>query len=144
MNYLPLASKLSVDTLLQALDDIQLNGISFCAAEAKYNIPKSTLHDYATGKSLVGCKQGPATVLTAEEEHKLVNWAVEMATVGYGQSKRQSCEMVKKIIDKDGRPNPFKDNRPGKDRWYAFLTRNPAISLRSASSKKRRVHLKSV
>ena len=131
---LQMALKWSVDTLLQALDDIQSNGLSFRAAETKYNIPKSTLNDYATGKSLAGCKPGPASVLTAEEERKLVDWAVEMATIGYGQSKRQICEMVKKIVDKDGRPNPFKDNRPGKDWWYVFLKRNPVISLRSASS----------
>ena len=27
----------------------------------------------------------------------------------------------KKIFKKDGRPNPFKDNCPGKDWWYTFL-----------------------
>lgn len=66
-----MALKWSVDTLVQALDDIQSNGLSFRAAEIKYNIPKSTLHDYATGKSTVGRRPGPASVLTAEEESKL-------------------------------------------------------------------------
>ena len=41
--------------------------------------------------------------------------------------------MVKKILDKDGRPNPFKDNHPGKDWWYAFLARNN-LTIRSPSS----------
>ncbi len=76
-----------------------------------------------------GCKSGPSPVLSSEEESKLVNWAFEMAEIGYGQTRRQVCEMVKKFLDKDGRPNPFKDNRSGKDWWYAFVRRNPKLSL---------------
>ena len=58
-----------------------------------------------------------------------------MNNIGYGQTRRQICEMVKKkkILDKDSRPNPFKDNCPGKDWWLAFLTRNN-LTLRSSSS----------
>ena len=37
-----------------------------------------------------------------------------MYEIGYGQTRQQVTEMVKKILDKDGRPNPFKDNRPGR------------------------------
>jgi len=39
--------------------------------------------------------------------------------------------MVKKLLDKDNRPNPFTDNLPGKDWWYAFLRRHPKLSMRS-------------
>jgi len=31
----------------------------------------------------------------------------------------------------DGRKNPFKDDKPGKDWYYAFMKRHPEISLRS-------------
>ena len=72
-------------------------------------------------------------VLRKVEEQCLVNWAIEMNKIGYGQTRRQVCEMVKKILHKDGRPNPFKDNRPGKDWWYAFLARNN-LAVRSPSS----------
>ena len=68
-----------------------------------------------------------------DEEQYLVNLAVEVNKIGYGQTRRQRCEIVKKISDKGGRPNPFKDNRPGKDWWYAFLTRNN-LTIRSPSS----------
>ena len=123
----------SYDALLNALDDIRTNRLSFRSAEAKYGVRKSTLNDYITGKSVIGCKPGPSSVLTTEEESKLVQWAFEMAEIGYGQTKRQVSEMVKKFLDKDGRPTPFKDNRPGKDWWYTFVRRNPKLSLRSAS-----------
>lgn len=48
----------------------------------------------------------------------MAQWAGEMAKIGYGQTKRQICETVKKILDKDQRLNPFPDNRPG---GMAFL-----------------------
>ena len=36
--------------LVRALEDIEQNKISFRQASARYNIPKSTLCDYASGK----------------------------------------------------------------------------------------------
>ena len=51
-----------------------------------------------------------------------------MSRIGYGQCRRL---MVKKILDHDGRANPFPDNLPGKDWWYAFLKRHPDICMRA-------------
>ena len=62
---------------------------------------------------------------------ELVDWIISMAEVGYGQCREQVCCMVKKILDNHPRPNPFRDNLPGKDWWYAFLKRNPEITLRT-------------
>lgn len=73
-------------TLVQALDELKYGKISFCQASAKYGIPKSTLSDYATGKIQVGRRPGPQPVLTRDEEKRLVEWAVEMAKIGYGQT----------------------------------------------------------
>ena len=38
-----------------------------------------------------------------------------MAEIGYGQTRQQITEMVKKILDHTGRSNPFTNNKPGKD-----------------------------
>ena len=100
------------------------------AAEA-YGVPKSTLYDHVKGKVEVGSRPGPPTVLTSVEESMLVDWAIEMSRIGYGRTRQQICEMVKQILDKDKRPNPFTDNRPGKDWWYAFLRRHPTITMRT-------------
>ena len=91
------------------------------AAAAAYGVPRSTLHDYATEKSRLGHTSGPDTVLTKEEEQELVERALKMAEIGYGQTRRQICEAVKRILDHSKRPNPFTENRPGKDWWYGFL-----------------------
>ena len=78
-----------------------------------------------------GCKRGPSTVLTEAEEGMLEEWAINMSKIGYGRTREQVIEMVKTILDKDGRKNPFTDNRPGRDWWYGFLRRHPKISIRS-------------
>ena len=72
-----------------------------------------------------GCHQ------TLSRRWGLVDWAVEMGRIGYGRTREQMSMMVKKILDKDGRQNPFVDNRPGKDWWYAFLRRHPELAIRT-------------
>ena len=75
-------------------------------------------------------RHGPSSVLTEEEESELVSWVVKMAEIRYGQTRIQVTEMVK-TIDQTGRPNPFQDNRLGKDWWYMFLHRHPKASLKT-------------
>ena len=82
-----------------------------------------------TGKSRLGHTSGPGTVLTKEEEQELVEWALKMAD-GYGQTRRQICEAVKRILDHSKQPNPFTENRLGKDWWYGFLKRHPTVAMR--------------
>ena len=101
-----------LDIEVQRVKNMEL---SYRKAESKYGIPRSTLSDHVTGKSL-SLKRGPPTVLTEAEEQMLVDWALHMADihVGYGRTREQLCATVKEIIDKDGRENPFVDNYPGK------------------------------
>ena len=114
----------------KALQLIKEEGLSFRDAAGQCAIPKSTIYDHFAG-NVKGYKRGPATVLTEAEENMLANWAVEMVKIGYGRTRQQITEMVKAILDKDGRPNPFSDNRPGKDWWYGFLRRHPNLTMRS-------------
>ena len=37
--------------------------------------------------------------------------------------------MVIKLVEKDGCQNPFADNRPGKDWWYAFLCQHSELAM---------------
>ena len=94
----------SEESLMLAVTDIREKKISFRKAEVTYGIPKSTLHDYVSGKVEIGCKPGPSSILTVAEEQKLVEYydAVEMSRIGYGLTRERIMEMVKKILDKDG------------------------------------------
>ena len=49
-------------------------------------------------------------------EQALQDWLVEMAKIGYGKSRKQLRYAVKKILQKEERKNPFKDNMPGR-KW---------------------------
>ena len=118
------------DDLEKALALIKDHHASFREASQAYGIPKSTLHDHYSGKSNRS-KCCPTPYLTECEEQELVDWAVEMGRIGYGRTREQVSMMVKKLLDKDGRQNPFVDNRPGKDWWYAFLRRHPELAMRT-------------
>ena len=72
-----------------------------------YGVPKSTVYGYVKGDVVIGRHCGPPPVLTSIEEDMLANWAVKMAKTGYGRTRQHICEMVKKLLDKDNRPNPF-------------------------------------
>jgi hypothetical protein len=90
-----------------ALDELNYRRLTYRGAEAKYGIPRSTLSDHVLGKVELGKKPGPPPVLTPEEEKYLIQWTIDMYEIGYGQMRRQVTEMVKKILDKDGRPKSF-------------------------------------
>ena len=73
---------------------------------------------------------GPKPVLSSEEETRLADWAIQMAKIGYGRTKQELLDTVQKILNADGRPNPFTNNRPGKDWYQAFMKRHPELSQR--------------
>ena len=53
-----------------------------------------------------------------------------MARIGYARTREELQNTVRCILEKDQMPNPFTNNRPGKDRYYAFRRRHPDLSLR--------------
>ena len=109
--------------LQAAMKAVQQEKVSLRVAAAIYGVPRSTLYDYVTGKVEIGSRRGPDSVLTAAED------AIHMAEIGYGRSREQIFEAVKSILDNDGRPNPFKNNMPGRKWWLLFKKRHPQISL---------------
>ena len=117
--YSKMATKKSIaDELHMAIERIEKGELSYRKAHSMYGIPRSTLHDQVVGKVLSN-QSRPATILTPAEESMLVQWSLHMADIGYGRTREQLCLTVKKILDKDGRQNPFWDNFPGRDWWYA-------------------------
>ena len=64
----------------------------------------------------------------------LADWLRDMSKIGYGRSTDELKVAVKQILDKDGRPNPFRDNSPGYAWFKGFMRRHPEISVRQAES----------
>ena len=119
------------EDLEKALRAVQEDGKSVRTAAALHGVPHTTVHYYASGKAQLGARPGPSTILSAAEEKELETWAIKMSEIGYGQTRRQVCEMVKVMLDRTNRTSPFPDNRPGKDWWYGFLRRHPRVSLKT-------------
>ena len=61
-----------------------------------------------------------------------MQYSIHMTEIGYGQTKQQLQYLVKQIIEKDGRPNPFSGNLPGKKWWQLFKQHHSEIFPRKA------------
>lgn len=80
-------------------------------------------------------KMEPPTILNAQEESLPKSCIIAMAKKGFPVNKEMVVETVKSIIKEDDRPNPFKDDTPGR-KWFAsFLRRHQEIAVRHAESK---------
>ncbi len=60
------------------------------------------------------CRSGPDPVFSKAEEDAFVEYCCLMARIGYGLTKKQLLQDVSDIVKKDGRPNPFTNDMPGK------------------------------
>ncbi|XP_022110174.1 jerky protein homolog-like isoform X2 [Acanthaster planci] len=118
------------DTLETAVNKIRNGEMTIRGASRLYNIPKTTLNDKVNYRSLLHSRQGPKPVLTEEEENQLVRWIIGMSKIGYGRTKLELLSTVKKILDKDGRPNRFRNNTPGRDWLKGFLCRHSELAPR--------------
>jgi len=52
-----------------------------------------------------------------------------MSKIGFGRTRQELDVTIKKIIDEDGRPTPFKDNKLGKHWLKGFFGRHPELSI---------------
>ena len=111
--------------LASAIETIKKENFSLRMAAERFGVPKSTLYNYLHRKSKIGIKPGPSSILNPDEEAKLVQYAIHMTEIGYGQTKQQLQYLVKHIVEKDGQPNHFSGNLPGKKWWQLFKQHNP-------------------
>jgi hypothetical protein len=98
----------------EAATKVRAKQLSAKRASQVYGIPRTTLLDRVYQRVEQGTtRSGPPPVLTEAEESLLNEWARKMARIGYPVPKYHLQTEVKKLLDKDGRQTPFKDNLPG-------------------------------
>ncbi len=114
-----------------ALRDINSGTMTVRKAALVYGIPKSTLHDHASGKVRPGAGVGLPRYLNNEEEDELVRWLEGCAEVGCAKSVRQVRAVVGAIVAK----------KQGVDSaivshgwWDRFRQRHPHLTLRAGES----------
>lgn len=116
-----------VDPLTRCVSPAQHN---LFAAAKKYGIPRSTLFNKLTGKTSMGKKPGPSTVLLPEEEQMIEKWLFGLAARGFPVTKRQLLRSIQLYLNINKRKTVFRNNLPGR-KWYnSFRQRHKAISER--------------
>ena len=112
----PYRQKYSTEALHNALRAIRYNGMKHGKAAKIYGIPKSTILDKIKGRVHDDAKMGAPSIMTMSEEKKLCDFIDESSRMGFRLTRQDLNIWVKEIMDKDGRPNRFKNNMPGKHR----------------------------
>lgn len=101
-----------------ALYAVKHDNMSIREANRLFKIPRSTLQDRIRGRIDEEClKIGRDTVLSEAEEEVLVNWLIQLAKCGFPRKRSDLINTVANIVKDDGRPNAFKNGRPG-TKWY--------------------------
>ena len=83
-------------------------------ASRLYNVPFETLRQRVHGYVMPGCRPGPATVLTEEEEDQLALYLTQMSDMGFGLSRDTVMCLAFKIVDRAQCKHPFKDQKAGR------------------------------
>ena len=98
-------------------------------ASRLYNVPVEALRRRTTGKVELGCKPGPSTVLTKEEEDRLNTYLIQMAEMGFGLTSEDVMQMAYVIVDKSRRTHPFTNGKAGRGWFEGFRARYPQLSI---------------
>ena len=76
-----------------------------------------------------GCKPGPKTVLTDEEEDLLARYLIQMSEMGFGLSRNTFMHLVYNIAEKSKRSHPFKHDKAGRSWFDGFRRRHPHLTI---------------
>ena len=117
------------DKMDKAIKAVIDDGMSIRRAAEEFNVPKSTLGDRISGRTLHGASSGRPKYLTDEEEDILVKFLLKCAAIGYPRSRNEVIAMVQRSCD--GRDM---DVHVTHGWWERFCYRHPEISLRTMSA----------
>ena len=115
------------ESMEAAVNSIRHENKGLREAARLYNIPVETLRRRTDGRVEAGCRPGPSTILTDEEEDKLASYLVQMADMGFGLSRDTVMEMAFTIVEKSQRRHPFRDGKAGRAWFEGFRRRHPKL-----------------
>jgi len=114
------------DKLERACEEVR-KGLSLRRVELEYGIPRSTIHDYVSGKHIIG-NPGHRRYLSNEEELELVKFLIGCANMGYAHSRKQIMSMVENyLINVKGQSITLTNGW-----WKKFRLRHPELTVRTA------------
>ena len=118
------------ESMVAAVKSVQ-DGHGLRETSRLYNVPVETLRRRVTGAVQMGCRPGPATVLTEEEEDKLCQYLLQMAEMGFGLTREDVTRIAYSIAERSHQPHPFKEGRAGHGWFEGFMSRHPKLTIRT-------------
>ncbi|XP_055602152.1 uncharacterized protein LOC129750957 isoform X2 [Uranotaenia lowii] len=116
--------------MARALDQIKAKTLSKRQAAKTYGIPRATLQFRLGSKFKGDPRKGKPTVLSNEEEAKIVHHIQQMERKGFPITKPGLLMRIKSFIKENKRETPFRNGIPGR-KWYeSFMKRHPELSER--------------
>ena len=126
----------SEESMTKALDAVSRREMSIREASERFNVPRSTLGDRASGRVQHGSTSGPNRYLTSGEERELASFVIRCASIGFPKTRHEVISLVQSIVD-----SKHIDTVVSSGWWQAFCKRNPTVTLRApAPLSKARAH----
>ena len=116
-----------VERTKRAISMVEQNKVSIAQAAIHCDLSYSYLYRRVIGEVELESRNGPKPVFTTKEEEEMAKWLAEMARRGMGLTPKDFLLFVQDVLAKDRRKNPFTNNLPGYDWYYAFMARNSHI-----------------
>ncbi|GFO22133.1 tigger transposable element-derived protein 6-like protein [Plakobranchus ocellatus] len=115
----------------QAFWAVKNKTMSIKKAAQHFGVPRMTLSDKVKAKYPV--HPTTKTVLTLEEEQKIVDWLIISVRRGCGFTKDLLCLVIQKVLNAEGRKTVFTDNKPDCTWLDRFFKRHPEVKQRKTS-----------
>lgn len=116
--------------LLEAIEKVRTNEMSYGAASKTYNVPKTTLHNRM--RKPENHPKGATTTLSKDQEKELADWVLIHADFGDPRTKQDIIIAAAEIAQLDANPsNNFKNGTPTSGWYDGFLKRHPLLRART-------------
>ena len=91
----------SNQAMLDAMKAVQ-DGLPITTAARVHGVPRTSLYNRIKGRVIHGVKPGPKQYLSTEEETELAEFAIEAASVGCGQTRKQIMIIAENVAKDKG------------------------------------------
>ena len=129
-----LKRRLWTDESMEAAYQAVLDGKGLREMSRLYNVPVETLRRRVNGTVGLGCKPGPATILSDELEDLLCEYIIKIADMGYGLTKEDVQRLAFSLVEKIGCKHPFNNGKAGRGWFDGFKSRHPQLTFRTPQS----------
>ena len=87
----------SEETMEKAYTSVLKNGMSVRKAAEVYNVPKSTLGDRVSGRTIIGSKSGPKKILSDQQEDCLDQFLIGCSSIGFAKSRIEVISLINRM-----------------------------------------------